>query len=134
MFSFFTESEEHFTVETVVSNMAAITASCNTHHDKQLPTTSSSTSELRIQTPPQFTTSCKKETKTKKTKKQKLPAKKRKLSEIQEQSYDNVDCDVNMIGSFSPTRYPGRHINRHSLCTKNTAFSLYILINNYILI
>ena len=59
---------------------------------------------------------------------------KKENSEIQEQSHDNVDCDVNMIGSFSPTRYPGRHINRHSLCTKNTAFSLYILINNYILI
>ena len=63
---------------------------------------------------------CKKVTKTKKTKKQKLPSKKRKLSEVQEQSYDDVDCDVNKTGSFSPSR--------QSLRTKNTAldfFSLY---------
>ena len=35
--------------------MAAITASGNTHHDKQLPTTSSSTPELQKQPPPQLT-------------------------------------------------------------------------------
>ena len=62
---FFSETEEHFTAETAVSNMAALTASCNTHHDK-LSATSSSTPKLRIQPQPQLTTACKKATKTKK--------------------------------------------------------------------
>ena len=65
---FFSETEEYFTVETSVFNMAVITASGNTHHDEQLPTTSSSTPELRKQPPPHLPTACKKATKTKKTK------------------------------------------------------------------
>ena len=125
--SFFNETKEHFTVETAISNMAAITASGNTHHDEHLPTTSLSTPELQKQPPPHLTTACKKATKTKKTKKQKLPAKKRKLSEVQEQSYDDVDCYVNKIGSFSPSRNPGLRIDRHSLCMKNTALDFFSL-------
>ena len=124
--TFFSETEEHFTIKTAVSNMAAISASCNTHHDEQLSMTSSSTPELWIQPPPQLTPACKKATKTKKTKKQKLLAKKN--FEVQEQSNDDVDSDVNKIGSFSPSRYPGPHIDKHSLRTKNTALdfsSLY---------
>ena len=89
LFSSLSETEEHFTVETAISNMTAVPAKGNTHHDKQLPSTSSSTSELRKQPPPQLTTVCKKATKTKKTKKQKLQAKKIKPSEVQEQSYDD---------------------------------------------
>ena len=44
--TFFSETEEHFTIKTAVSNMAAISASCNTHYDERLPMTSSAPPEL----------------------------------------------------------------------------------------
>ena len=63
-----------------------------------------------------------------------LPSKKRKLSEVQEQSYDDVDSDVNMIGNFPPSCYPGPHIDRYSLCMKNTALDFSSLYFNQQLI
>ena len=100
--------------------MAAITASCNTHHEKQLPAIlHCQLQNFEYNHHPNWLLHVKK--------KEKLPAKKRKLSEVQEQSNDDVDLDVNVIESFSPSRYPGPHIDRHSLCTKSTALDFSFL-------
>ena len=100
--------------------------------DQQLPTTSSSSQEHRKQQSTNLSTACKKVTRTKKTK----TSKKRKLSNdscyhnknVQEQqSYDDLDTEVNKIKSFSPSRNPGPHINKHFLRRKNTALDFFSL-------
>ena len=97
-----------------------------------LRTTSSSSQEHRKQQSTDLSTTCKKVTRTKKTK----TTKKRKLSNdscyhnknVQEQqSYDDLDTEVNKIKSFSPSRNPGPHINKHFLRRKNTALDFFSL-------